>query len=114
MTLAEDFVPVAVSPGSERGVARVGDRCPTFSWSAIAWAAGYRVVVFEGTTAEIAPYESMVSMSVPVLSRTSGGRRCPGLRPKKRADGRRIVYLVRPGPRCHGERALVGGKGVPG
>jgi hypothetical protein len=28
-------VPSAVSPGSERGLAVVGQACPTFSWTAV-------------------------------------------------------------------------------
>ncbi len=44
---AAQVVPVAISPGSERGVALVGQPCPTFSWTAVDWAAGYRVAVFQ-------------------------------------------------------------------
>ena len=40
---AQEKVPVAVSPGSESGVAVVAVRCPTFSWSSIPWAVGYRL-----------------------------------------------------------------------
>jgi hypothetical protein len=41
--MAAQIVPMAVSPGSERGVAVVGQACPTFSWTAVDWASGYRV-----------------------------------------------------------------------
>jgi hypothetical protein len=37
--------PRAVSPGSERG-ASIGDRCPTFSWSALEGASSYELVVY--------------------------------------------------------------------
>jgi hypothetical protein len=37
---AAQVVPLAVSPGSERGVAVVGQPCPTFSWTAVDWASG--------------------------------------------------------------------------
>ena len=51
---AQETRPVAVSPGLESGVARVGQSSPTFSWSAVPWAKTYRVVVFKraGTTKE--------------------------------------------------------------
>jgi hypothetical protein len=39
-------VPVAISPGITGGVGVVENRCPTFSWSGVAWAQKYRVVVF--------------------------------------------------------------------
>ncbi len=72
--LAQEIRPVPVSPGSERGVARVSERCPTFSWSAIAWAAGYRVVVFEALTAEITSYERMALAAAPVLTQDIPGK----------------------------------------
>jgi len=72
--LAQEIKPVAVSPGSERGVARVSERCPTFSWSAIAWAAGYRVVVFEVQSAEVKTYESMALAAAPILRQDIQGK----------------------------------------
>jgi hypothetical protein len=70
----QEIKPVAVSPGSERGVARVGERCPTFSWSAIGWAAGYKVAVFEAKTAENKAYESMALAAAPVLTQEIKGK----------------------------------------
>jgi hypothetical protein len=46
-----DDVPVAISPGMAGGVGVVENRCPTFSWSGVAWAQKYRVAVF-GVEAE--------------------------------------------------------------
>jgi len=71
---AQEIKPVAVSPGSERGVARVSDRCPTFSWSAIGWAAGYRVAVFEAKSTEVRTYESMALAETPVLTQDIPGK----------------------------------------
>jgi len=65
---------VAVSPGSERGVARVSERCPTFSWSSINWAAGCRVAVFEAQTAEVRTYESMALAATPVMTQDIKGK----------------------------------------
>jgi len=70
----QEIKPVAVSPGSERGVARVSEHCPTFSWSAVGWAAGYRVVVFEAKAAEIRTYERMALAAVPVLTQDIPGK----------------------------------------
>lgn len=39
-------VPVAVSPGDASGLARIGDRCPTFSWGAAEGAKRYELVVY--------------------------------------------------------------------
>ncbi len=72
--LAQEIRPVPVSPGSERGVARVSERCPTFSWSAIVWAAGYRVAVFEAKTAELTSYERMALAAAPVLRQDIPGK----------------------------------------
>ena len=47
MAYASQVVPLAISPGSERGVALVGQICPTFSWTAVDWASGYNVAVFQ-------------------------------------------------------------------
>jgi len=71
---AQEIKPVAVSPGAERGVARVGERCPTFSWSAVGWAAGYKIAVFEVKTAEVRTYESMALAAVPVLTQDIPGK----------------------------------------
>ena len=71
---AQEIKPVAVSPGNERGVARVSERCPTFSWSAVGWAAGYRVVVFEAKTAEVKSYESLALSAGPVLAQEIKGK----------------------------------------
>jgi hypothetical protein len=36
--MADDLIPVAVSPGLANGVAVVQQGCPTFSWTAVSWA----------------------------------------------------------------------------
>lgn len=38
--------PVAVSPASEKGLALIESRCPTFSWSSVAAAKSYELSVF--------------------------------------------------------------------
>ena len=71
---AAQVVPIAVSPGSERGVAVVGQACPTFSWTAVDWASGYRVAVFEALGVQIPSYEEMAAGMVPALSKEIAGR----------------------------------------
>jgi hypothetical protein len=67
-------VPSAVSPGSERGLAVVGQACPTFSWTAVDWALGYRVAVFQAFGTAVPGYEEMAVGGVPVLSKEIAGR----------------------------------------
>ncbi len=67
-------VPTAISPGSERGVALVAQLCPTFSWTAVDWATGYRVAVFQAFGVQIPSYEEMAAGGVPVLSKEIQGR----------------------------------------
>jgi hypothetical protein len=67
-------VPLAVSPGSERGLAVVGQACPTFSWTAVDWALGYRVAVFQAFGTVVPGYEEMAMGAVPVLSKEIAGR----------------------------------------
>jgi hypothetical protein len=68
------IVPMAVSPGSERGVAMVGQICPTFSWTAVDWASGYRVAVFEALGVQIPSYEEMAAGEKPALRKEIAGR----------------------------------------
>jgi hypothetical protein len=68
------IVPLAVSPGSERGLAVVGQACPTFSWTAVDWALGYRVAVFQAFGTAVPGYEEMAVGGVPVLSKEIAGR----------------------------------------
>lgn len=70
---ALERVPVAVSPGSDAGVAGVRERCPTFSWTSVEWAAAYRVAVFEAVSTEELPYEEMEAVASPVLSKEIQG-----------------------------------------
>jgi hypothetical protein len=61
-------IPIAVSPGSETGVAAISQNCPTFSWSGVAWAQKYRVVVF-GVEDERAKIGAEMKLTAkPVLS----------------------------------------------
>jgi hypothetical protein len=72
---AAQVVPVAVSPGRSGGVAVVAEVCPTFSWTSVDWAAGYRVAVFEALGVGAVSYEQMASGgTAPVLSREIEGR----------------------------------------
>ena len=71
--LANDEVPVAVSPGSGTGVSAVETRCPTFSWSGVAWAKKYRVSVF-GVEDEVAKFDREMKLTRrPVLSEEIAG-----------------------------------------
>ena len=74
MAYGSQVVPTAISPGSERGVALVGQLCPTFSWTAVDWATGYRVAVFQAFGVQIPSYEEMAAGGVPVLSKEIQGR----------------------------------------
>jgi len=66
--------PVAVSPGSDAGVARIGGSCPTFSWTAVEWAACYKIAVFQASSPEVLAYEEMEALSSPLLSKKIQGR----------------------------------------
>jgi hypothetical protein len=74
MAYGSQVVPQAISPGSERGVALVGQLCPTFSWTAVDWAAGYKVAVFQAFGVQIPSYEEMAAGGVPVLTKEIQGR----------------------------------------
>lgn len=63
---AEERV-VAVSPGSDVGVAMVGQVCPTFSWTAVNGAVGYRVEVFEAVGESRPTYVQAAMGAPPVL-----------------------------------------------
>jgi len=73
--IAAQVVPVAVSPGRARGVAVVGELCPTFSWTSVDWAVGYRIEVFEALGVAAVSYEQMASSgTIPVLTKEIEGR----------------------------------------
>jgi hypothetical protein len=70
---ASEKAPVAVSPASDLGVAAVGESCPTFSWTAVEGAVGFRLEVF-GTVSDMGlSYEEMASVSYPVLTKEIRG-----------------------------------------
>jgi len=73
--LAEQVVPVAVSPGRAKGVAVVSELRPTFSWTSVDWAVSYRIAVFEALGVAPVSYEQMASGgSTPVLTKEIEGR----------------------------------------
>jgi hypothetical protein len=72
--VADDLVPVAVSPGAENGPAVVRQSCPTFSWTAVSWALTYKVVVFEATDGEAPTYEKIAAKASPVLIKEIPGK----------------------------------------
>ncbi len=72
--IADDLVPVAVSPGLADGVAVVPQSCPTFSWTSVSWALGYKVVVFEAAGLEVPTYEMIVTQVSPVLVKDIPGK----------------------------------------
>jgi len=80
--LANDEVPVAISPGSNASIAGVESRCPTFSWSGVDWAKKYRVSVF-GVEEEMGKFDKEMKLSrQPVLSQeiaAGGSSWTPGL-----------------------------------
>ena len=93
---AQEIVPVAVSPGSESGVAVVGQICPTFSWTAVDWASKYRVVVFEAVGTEVPAYEQIAAVASPVLNREVIGRALswtPSAEERLRYGGLYIWYV---------------------
>jgi len=74
LSIADDLVPVAVSPGAENGPAVVRQSCPTFSWTAVSWALTYKVVVFEAGDGETPAYEKMAADASPVLVKEIPGK----------------------------------------
>jgi len=64
---AQDKGPAAVSPASELGIAKVGTVCPTFSWTAVDWAAAYRVEVFAAGEQSDLTYDKMAAQAHPLL-----------------------------------------------
>jgi hypothetical protein len=55
-------------------LAVVGQTSPTFSWTAVDWALGYRVAVFQAFGTAVPGYEEMAVGGVPVLSKEIAGR----------------------------------------
>jgi hypothetical protein len=66
--------PVAVSPGADIGIAAVGETCPTFSWTAVDWAAAYNVVIFETSGPQVLALEEMNTIAIPILTKQIHGR----------------------------------------
>ncbi len=64
---AQGKSPLAVSPASELGIATVRTVCPTFSWTAVDWAAGYRVEVFPVEENPDLKYDTSAAHSLPLL-----------------------------------------------
>jgi len=74
-SFADQVVPVAVSPGKAKGVAVVSELRPTFSWTSVDWAVGYRIAVFEALGVAAVSYEQMASSgTLPVLTKEIEGR----------------------------------------
>jgi hypothetical protein len=66
-------VPVAISPGMAAGVGVVESPCPAFSWSGVAWAQKYRVVVFGVEADGKKLNDGMALTAKPVLSEDIAG-----------------------------------------
>jgi len=67
--------PKSISPGRAGGVAVVGEFCPTFSWTSVDWAVGYRVTVFEALGVNAVTYEEMAATgAAPVLIKEIDGQ----------------------------------------
>jgi hypothetical protein len=99
---AAQVVPVAVSPGRAGGVAVVAELCPTFSWTSVDWAVGYRVAVFEALGVGTVSYEQMASAGTePALSREIEGRGLswtPSSEEGLRTGGMYVWYVEAKGP----------------
>ncbi|NCO58933.1 MAG: hypothetical protein COZ70_09305 [Deltaproteobacteria bacterium CG_4_8_14_3_um_filter_51_11] len=73
--------PVGVSPGGWNGAAVIVSSCPTFSWSSVEWAVGYRVEVFKaqddstdhGEMAQRGELVLRVDIPAPALSWSASG-----------------------------------------
>jgi hypothetical protein len=71
---AQERGPVAISPACDAGIARVGVSCPTFSWTGMEWASGYKVVVFEANGLNVLSFEEMEAIASPILSKQIQGQ----------------------------------------
>lgn len=91
---AQEIRPVAVSPGVENGIARVGERCPTFSWSAVGWAVRYRVAVFEAGSADAKTYERTALAAAPALMKDIDGKALSWTPSEPLVEGRAYIWYV--------------------
>ena len=71
---AQERGPVAISPASDAGIARVGESYPTFSWTGMEWATGYKVEVFETNGPNVLGYEEMRIIADPILIKEIKGQ----------------------------------------
>lgn len=69
-----DQVPILISPGTELGIAVVGELCPTFSWTAVDDAVAYRIEVYAAVNSQFPPFEVKSSTSYPVLVKEIPGK----------------------------------------
>lgn len=94
---ASERAPVAVSPGSDVGVAIVDESCPTFSWTAVEWAKEYKIEVFEAISDELLSYEQISAIAYPILSKEIHGRALSWTpsSDKKLNNGSLYVWYVR-------------------
>jgi hypothetical protein len=65
--------PLAISPGGGAEVATILQGCPTFSWSAVDYAAGYRLAVFQSPTIYVTSYEEMAANGTLVVNKEISG-----------------------------------------
>ena len=115
MVHGAQIVPVAVSPGSERGAALVGQTCPTFSWTSVDWATGYKVAVFPAFGVQIPSYEEMAAGAVPVIEQGDRGRASSWTpSSEEQLNLGEPVRLVCPGCGCVRAGSVVPGKAVHG
>jgi hypothetical protein len=66
-SFAAEQRPAAVSPASDMGIARVGEICPTFSWTTVEGAVVYRLEVFRAGGDRAPTYDQAAAASYPVL-----------------------------------------------
>ena len=62
---SSEQIPAGVSPGSETGIASVGQVCPTFSWTAVENAVAYRIEIYYALEGEYS-HDEMAFFTNPV------------------------------------------------
>jgi hypothetical protein len=96
--VAADERPVTVSPGGVSGMNQVDVNCPTFSWSAVSWAAAYQVAVFEHPVSNREfNYQEMKASADPLIEQTIRGNALSWTPPSELGlrDGTGYVWFVK-------------------
>ena len=70
----QDLRPILISPGDQGNLSIVEQSCPTFSWTSIPWAVGYKIVVFESDLGSHLSYEEISATETPVIVKEIRGQ----------------------------------------